>query len=97
MREEGELEGHNKTLDEEPTLNRSYKFTWNIFRILDSQRQAGFESLQPISISDIASYFEMSGINDYDLRDDLLYFIAELDTVARTEFFKKQKASSDTK
>lgn len=97
MREEGDLSGHNKTLDEEPSLDRAFHFTWRIFRILDSQRQAGFESLQPISISDIYAYFEMTGIRDYDLRDDLLYFIAELDIVTRTEFFKKQKAASNTK
>lgn len=97
MREEGDLEGHNKTLDEEPDLFRTNIFIWNIYRILDSHREYGFESLQPISITSIKDYFELVGIQDHSLREEILLIVSELDTVTRTEFFKKQKASSNTK
>ena len=94
MRKEGEIEGHNKTLDEEPELLHTNVFIWNIYRILDSQREYGFESLQPISITSIKDYFELVGINDCSLREEILLIVAELDAVTRTEFFKKQKDSS---
>ena len=72
-------------------------FLWNIYRILDVQREFGFESLQPISISEILAYFELVGIHDCSLREEILFIISELDNVTRSEFNKKQKASSNTR
>ena len=97
LRAEGQIKGHNKTLDGEPELFYSNAFIFKIFNILDSQRDFGFEAPQPISILDILSYFELVGIKDNDIREELLSLIIILDNVTRSEFNKKQKASSNTK
>lgn len=73
-----------------PQLNPAYGWIWEGFGVLASQRMFGPDgTVQPIQISEIASYCAFAGIDDEADREDFLRIILALDGIALD--FARQK------
>lgn len=60
---------------DEPVLYTDLNFIWNCFVELSSARV----NLNPITFTEIKSYFDLYGINDLEQRQEITYLIKALD------------------
>lgn len=64
---------------------------------LSVARQLGFSSLQPISITEVLSYCELTYIDEPEAREELLYFVQFLDKIFLQDMEKKKPKKKGTK
>lgn len=68
--------------------SNAFKYIYDIFEILSSQRSWGVNGALPISIGDIKAIFNMKGI--YIVSDIELSLLQRLDTIWITDYYEKK-------
>jgi hypothetical protein len=70
-------------LDDEPELDPRHLWAWEGFITLIQQRATGHEGVpQPIPMSEIKAYVDYVGMADEADREDFLYLVLRLDSIA---------------
>lgn len=75
-------------------LYRDLFWVWDIYTILNSQRQVSQHGPQPLSVSDIQAVATMKGIERYEDLSDLLLFIPALDRAFLKSWHEEQEAKT---
>lgn len=70
-----------KVDENRPDLFPDVRWIWDLFDILNRQRQVGANGPQPLSISDISSLLSLKGVENSDDVDMLLNVLPHLDGV----------------
>lgn len=77
----------------QPVLFNDLKWIYDAFWALSNSRQLGMASAQPILVSEVLSYCELTGIWDLEDREELLYFVQFLDKIFLQEMEKKKPSA----
>lgn len=75
-------------------MHRDLYWVWDVYTILNSQRQVSQYGPQPLSVSDIQAVAAMKGIETYEDLSDLLLFIPTLDRTFLKSWHEEQEAKN---
>lgn len=83
---------HVPSLDAVPVLDPNVGIFWRAWEVLTKKRLINQSGPQPIMIAEVLAYANLARIEDPDDREDLMYFIGELDSIWLSHEYARRAA-----